>query len=355
MVIFQILFWFFIIISIFIFIFHFILSFPRKINKKNYSDFNGKVLVILPIKGTDYSIEENIRSVINQKDVDYNLIAVFDDENESEIPLIKKLSVDYIITDRNLRGGSGKVRAITTALKMFKNYDAYVVVDSDVKAENEWLKNLIRPLSDKTIGASTTFPYFKGVGGPWSKIKTLWGFVGMSMMESSITRFCWGGSMAFRKELINDSIEYFASSVSDDMAITELCARRDYKIEYCQDAVAIVNSTDNFNMFSEWSVRQTALMISRRRKYIGFGFGIYLSFIFLFWEGLILGLFYNHLFFVFLIPFILSEIRTFRRLKDKNVVYFFLQFILPYIYCVNIAVASKKRSITWRGTKYNLY
>ncbi|MGP6293613.1 glycosyltransferase [Caldiplasma sukawensis] len=321
----------------------------------NYRDFVGKVLVILPIKGSDYSIEENIKSVIEQREVDFKLVVVFDDENESEIPLIKKLNLNYIITDRNLKKGSGKVRAITTALKIFKDYDAYVVVDSDVQVEKGWLKNLIRPLSDDKIGASTTFPYFKGVSGLWSKIKTLWGFVGMSMMESKITRFCWGGSMAFKKELINDSIEYFASSVSDDMAITELCARKNYNIEYCPDAVAIVNSPDNFNVFSEWSVRQTALMISRRRKYIIYGIGIYLSFIFLFWEGLFLGIFYNHLFFIFLIPFILSEIRTFGRLKDKDAVYFFLQFILPYIYCVNIAIASKKRTITWRGSKYDLY
>ena len=37
-----------------------------------------------------------------------------------------------------------------------------------------------------------------------SKFKTAWGFVGVGMMQSDITVFGWGGSLAFRKGLFDE-------------------------------------------------------------------------------------------------------------------------------------------------------
>ncbi len=349
------IYYFILALIVLIFLSQLYLSLPRKFRKKYIGTPDFKTLVVLPCKGVDYTLDENLKSLKDQSYGNYRIMAVIDSEDDPATDHIRNNGIEYVVNDCQ-SGGSGKVRAIATALRKFDDYDAYVIVDSDVLADRNWLLNLLRPLIDESNGISTTFPYFEPKNGFWSKFKTAWGFVGVGMMQSDITVFGWGGSLAFRKGLFDEkSLNDFAEAVSDDMAITDLCRAREKKVAYVPESVVTINSPDDWHVFREWSIRQTSLLLSKSRNAYYIGILLYGSSALLFIGAVLLSLFVSAYFLVLFIPLIMNEIKMFKRLRSKQAIYILVQILLPFFYVWNLVVGSKTKEIAWRGNRYNLY
>ncbi len=355
MIILVIVFYLFTVFFSLLFLFQIVLSWPRKF-RKTYSETSDlKVLIILPCRGIDFDMESNLRSILNQQYRNRELIAVIDSEDDPAAEMLSKNNVPYIISNFESKG-SGKVRAIATALEKFKDFDVYIIADSDIEVQESWLSKMVAPLADQKYGISTTFPYFEPVRGFWSKFKTAWGFVGNGMMQSDLTVFGWGGSLAFRKDLIgSEEMVYFSEHVSDDMAITDICHKKKLKIAYVPDAGVVINSPDDWITFKEWSLRQTSLLLSKDKKAYTYGILIYGSSALLILGAIFMSVFYSSIFLLFFIPLIMNEIKMYRRLRQKSPVFLVIQILLPFFYVWNLRRGSKQRTIQWRGRNYDLY
>ena len=341
--------------TILLFIFQLFLNLPKKKIEKKYPEYTGKVLVMVPCKNIDYTMKDNLSSLKYQDYTNYDLIAIIDSKDDPAFKVVNELGIRYILTNYECQGCSGKVRALSTAMTKFTGYSVFVIADSDIMAKKNWLSKLVSPFVIPSTGITTTFPYFKPMGGIWSKVKTLWGFVGQGMMESDIIRFGWGGSLAFRKELINDaSMKYFSSKVSDDTALTKICKDSGYNIEYVAGAQPIINSPDDFKTFHEWSVRQTALSISSDSRILYLGIAVYFTQIWVFIMAFILIPFFGLYSLIFLIPTLLGEVKMNERLKETDFSYYVIFLLLPFFYLYNLLVASFKDEISWRGNTYQL-
>ncbi len=330
-------------------------------NKKNHSFVQAdekqqsRVLVILPAKGVDYEFDENLASLKNQRYAQYDLIAVVDAKADESVPILEKENISYILADAGCIHCSGKVRAIYSALLKFPGYDRYVVVDSDIRAQETWLEDLLLPLSDKNVGVSTTFPIFYPRGGFWSEFKMFWGLVGQSMMESNLTKFVWGGSMAFGRDLLDDeSLKLFSESVSDDIAVLRTAKKKGLQISYVPEARPRIYSRENFSQFMEWSNRQTAFSIYSTNKTFSFGMVYYLVSIYLMVTSIFLAAFSNVLFLVFLFPYVFNSINSLRKVPVKVWYFLVFTFILPFVYVWNLVSGMVRKKVVWRGTAYSL-
>ncbi|MEM0155008.1 MAG: glycosyltransferase [Thermoplasmataceae archaeon] len=313
-----------------------------------------RTLVIIPCRGLDFSLRENIASIMDQNYDRFSCVAVVDEMEDPAIPVLKETGIPVIKSEFICKGCSGKVRAISTAISKLTDYDAYVIADSDILVGREWLRHLVFPLSRGEYGLVTAFPYFKPVGGFWSKVKMVWGFVGVGMMESEITRFGWGGSLAFLKNLIaseNDMRE-FSSSISDDIALTKLVKRSGKKIFYSRLAQPVINSTDNFSVFLEWANRQTALSESSSPRVFQYGVLFFGSTDFLLISSVVMSLLVSPLFLVFLLPSVITAFKNARRSRENRLFAFLMSFGIPYLYLYNLIAAKKMKKITWRGREY---
>ena len=316
--------------------------------------YNPKTLIIVPVKGLDLKLKENILSLKNQNYSNYDLIAVVDSKEDPAVKILEELGVKYIISD-NRGKGSGKVKAIATALVKFKDYEVYVLADSDIYAPENWLKQLIKPLSSRKIGISTTFPLFIPIDGFWSKLKLVWGLVGQRLMESRISRFGWGGSLAFRKDLIDDEfIENFRNCLSDDIEITRRCKKLKLQIYYVDKVLPIVYSKENFKSFIEWSNRQTALTVMAYHKIFVYGFIYYFMNILLFLSSIILSILVNIFYLVFLLPTLFNSIKNYLKINGRYLSIIFISLFINFIYFYNLIKAKRMKYIKWRGNIYRL-
>ncbi len=314
-----------------------------------------KALVIVPCRGLDYSLEANLKSILNQDYEKHVVIGVVDSQDDPSVPVLNSVRMKWIVSADSCRNCSGKVRAISTAITQYADYDVYVIADSDIIVKNDWLSRLLSPMISKEIGISTTFPYFEPKGGFWSKVKLVWGFVGLGMMESKITRFGWGGSLAFRKELIQgENLEFFRNFVSDDIALTKICKKLNLKIAFVKEAMPKVNSPDDFGTFIEWANRQTALSVYSTRNVLRYGLIFYGASILLFLSSIILSVLVSPVFLIYLIPTLINAGRAVKRSGKMPVSSFFISILIPFIYFYNLVKASGMKSITWRGRDYSL-
>lgn len=314
-----------------------------------------KTLVMVPCKGEDLTLKENLASLANQNYSNYDIVAIVDSKTDKAMESIKAAGIKFITTDPKYNRGSGKVNALSSAISQFKNYEVYAIADSDILAKPDWLSNLVRPLHDPRYGLSTTFPYFKPADKKfWSKVKMVWGFVGQGMMESKTLIFGWGGSLAFRKNLIKDKIsfDFFSGSLSDDIAITKLCKSKRLLPYYVESAQPIVNVSETYSTFTEWANRQTALSIHGDRKVFALGIVSYAMSIITLISAVILSIFFSLFALVFFLPFIVGSVKSYKRLRFSTSGFFVINTMMPFIFLANLLKANSMQSITWRGREY---
>jgi len=328
----------------------------RKHVQTDPDGFNPRTLVMVPCRGNDFSLKENLLSLKQQDYGNYEIVAVVDSQDDPAVAVLKEVGINTINSGFECTGCSGKVRAIATAISTFDDFDVYVIADSDILAGRNWLRELVSPLRDDDYGLATTFPYFRPVGGFWSRVKLVWGFVGLGMMESEVTRFGWGGSLAFRKDLIagDEKMALFSSSVSDDIALTKLSNAAGKKIFYSRTAQPVINSPDDFRTFNEWANRQTALSESSSPKVFRYGILFFGSTVLLFLSAILLSAFVSPFFILFLLPSFITAFKNSHRSRESKLFVFLLSFLIPFVYMYNLLAGRKMKTITWRGREYDL-
>ena len=346
---------FFLVILLLIFVGLMVISFRPSYKDQVFDDFRENVLVILPCKGKDVTLYENIASLLKQDYPNYRVLAVIDSLSDPAMQAIRDQKIDYIVSRTECQNCSGKVRAIASAIEKFPDVPVYVVADSDVTFPKQWLTNLVRPLGSPRIGVSTTFPHFEPTGGIWSKVKSVWGLVGIGLMQSRLTRFVWGGSMAFRRDLLDpEDIEYFKKHISDDVAIMRIARKKGLDICYVESAAPMINSPDDYRTFREWSNRQTALSISASRSILRYGVLFYSSEILLLIGGIVFSVVFTPIFLFLLFPYLLFAYRNVQNHHKGGLYVFLIALIIPFISMSNLIKAAGMDVIQWRGSEYDL-
>ncbi len=320
--------------------------------------YRPKTLVIIPCKGRDIGLAENLESIGRQEYHGYDIVAVVDSTVDEALPAIKKAGISFVVAREVSRAASGKVNAILTAIERHGKYEVYVIADSDILVDRKWLGTLIAPLADGRVGLSTMYPYFKPVGGFWSKVKMVWGFVGEGLLENEKSRFGWGGSLAFRRDILQNFRALAMNSrysVSDDICITKAVASMGLSMAYSNSSRPIVRTDDNFRTFYEWANRQTALsLLGYRRNLLYYGIAFYAAEILVFLSGIALAVTVSPLFVVFLSHTAISIEKTYRKAGLSDPAISLIEMMSPFIYLSNLLLASRMRSIRWRGRSYRL-
>ena len=354
------LFYFYIFLMVLTSIFLVMINFVRRKNEEyKKGKYIPKALVILPCKGYDRELENGMHSLLSQDYKNYDIISIVASKDDEALKSIKKLKLKYILSDnKRFVHGSGKVRSLATAFLKYRNaYDVFVVVDSDTICAKNWLSSLISPLYNKNVGIVTTFPLFIPAkkAGFWAYVKTVWGFVGLGLMENKKTRFAWGGSMAFRSSLIDDSaLERFGRALSDDIALSRIVKERNLDIAYIRQGMVRIPSDDNMHKFIEWSNRQTALMVLGNKRILNYGIYFYAMSIILLISSVVMGILYNAVMFLLLLPFAIGIIKAYKRAGLMDLRIAIASLIINVIYLLNLLNARNAKTITWRGTTYKL-
>lgn len=237
--------------------------------------------VIAPCKGLDDGLRENLFALLELDYPEYDVIFVVDDENDPAVPVIRELlnrrdpeaqseagSAPERLGDRNqlviakkALGSSQKVENIREAVKHADpRSEVLVFVDSDARPQKHWLKSLVAPLEENNVGAATGYRWFLSRTPTLaSELRSAWnGSIASALGPNVKSNFCWGGSMAVRREVWEklDLSKRLKGTLSDDFTVTRAMKEAELEIRFVPQALTPSIENCAWRELFEFTTRQ---------------------------------------------------------------------------------------------------
>jgi len=259
---------------------------------KPISTFTPFVTVIAPCRGLDDGLEQNLSALLEQDFPEYEVLFVVDDENDpatlviydilnrrdietqseqeskqsgsfSASPRLRgdnSISTKLIIAAR-AQGCAQKIANLRGAvLHVDDRSQAFVFVDSDARPSPDWLRKLVAPLADETVGAATGYRWFISTTPTFaSEMRSVWNAsIASALGPNTHSNFCWGGSMAIRRDVFEriEMCEKWEGTLSDDFAVTRVLNEAKLPIVFVPQALTASVEKCTWAELFEFTTRQ---------------------------------------------------------------------------------------------------
>jgi ceramide glucosyltransferase len=202
------------------------------------------VSILKPLKGVDPEIWESFCSHCEQDYPQFELIFGVSDPVDPAIEIVHKLQAKYpgreiklIVCDRIL-GTNIKVSNLAQMLPTAR-YQILLVNDSDIRVSLDYLRNVVTPLADASVGLVTCL--YRGVAGPTlgSRLEALGistdfvpGVLSARFLEGG-SHFGLGSTLAFRRSDLNaiGGFEALLDYLADDYELGRRIAATGKRVE----------------------------------------------------------------------------------------------------------------------------
>ena len=341
------------------------------------------VSVIVPGRGLEQGLRENLQALLEQDYPRYEVLFVFDRADDPAIQIIGHGSsrmARTIIAGPATDSGQ-KVHNLRVAVtEVDPQSEVLVFVDTDARPAKDWLTHLVAPLADETLGASTGYRWFiPSRGGVASRLRGVWNASVASALGSDTAKnFCWGGSTAIRRSVFAklDVSERWRGTVSDDFTITRVLKEAKFPIHFTPHCLVASVGDCDFKELFEFTTRQIKITrVYASHLWLPLLLGSSL-FALVFFGGLILLILQILqilsptliLPLALLVIFTLGATKSFIRwraikiplnhyrsaLNRDLIAHIFLWPFASLLYLYNAIVAGFSQHITWRGITYEL-
>lgn len=189
------------------------------------------VTIFKPVHGMEERLEQNLESFFQQDYPDYEIIIGARSSEDPAILLAEQLRRRYpnvksrIVISGPPEWPNAKVFTLDKMISLSRN-DFFVISDSDVRVDRDFLRNVIPPLFDRKLGLVTCLYRGDPASDFWSFLEAL----GMSVeMPSGVVmadmlegiRFALGPAVALRRDALDaiGGIRATADYYSDDYVL----------------------------------------------------------------------------------------------------------------------------------------
>lgn len=315
--------------------------------------------VIVPVKGSDEGLAENLAALAALDYPDYELIVAVHSESDLPPGVLPARTRLVAAGPGDARTGQ-KIQNLLAAIGAARPASQiYAFADSDGRVPQGWLRALAYELQNESVGASTGYRWY--VPSPpdfWSNLRSVWNAAIAGTFGPGATEFCWGGAMAIRREVFQRARvrEYWRHRVSDDFRLSEAVRAAGLSIAFAPGAVVPCYDHTTADEFFPWIKRQMIITRVYRPK--------------LWWMALVAHLIYCGamvagalaapwaLALILLLGIVKSSRRAsmFRLAVPETSVatHAIWVTLTTWIWLWSLAASALTRTIEWRGVRYNL-
>ncbi len=190
--------------------------------------YTPPVSILKPLRGTDPGMYGAFRSHCQQDYAEYEIIFGVSTRGDTAVPLVEQLISEF--PDRQIRlvacpevlGANGKVSSLAQMSAVARN-DHVIVNDSDMRVPHDYLRRVLAPFADPSVGMVTCL--YRGAAGATfgSKLESLGistefaaGVLMARMLEG--VRFGLGATVAMSRKALQaiGGFETLADYLADD-------------------------------------------------------------------------------------------------------------------------------------------
>jgi cellulose synthase/poly-beta-1,6-N-acetylglucosamine synthase-like glycosyltransferase len=356
--------------------------------------YQPRAVVIVPCRGLEHGFEENIHAILTQDYREYEVVFVTESENDPAHGALARLlrqrrrlaPQTWMVVAGEARKRGQKVHNLLAALDTLNSIsraETLVFADSDMRPARNWLTELVAPLSDRRVGATTGYRWYlpskEADGAPAlgqrfaTALLSVWNASALSLLGER-SGFAWGGSMAIRRENF-DMIgvkDRWQGALSDDYVLTSAVHEEGQRIKFVPQCLAPSRSEATVKDLLEFTTRQmriTRVYSPRVWRLACFSHGL---FNLAFWGGLVwlavssmigtpsrsLAILLAGVFLFGAASGAMRAIVAARLLGPGHVrkwwAYLSLGPIVSLVYLYNIIASARTTRIVWRGISYDL-
>jgi hypothetical protein len=243
-------------------------GFVRRGMRTAFGAFLPRVVIILPVRGLDPGFEENLRAIVSQSYPRFRILVVADDPSDPAAARAIEIGkaaprVPMSVAVSEPTNLPGKVNALRSGLAHLATDDEVVVfADSDIRPANDWLRQLLQPLADSTVGVATAFRWYVPPRPTfWSLVRAEWNAVSANVLFHPLRAFAWGGSCAVRRDDLPRLRleERWRDVLSDDLILTQAVREAGLRIAYAPAALVPTFEGATRSSCLEWCLRQMTM------------------------------------------------------------------------------------------------
>ena len=241
------------------------------------------VSIFKPLKGVDPEIWDSFCSHCEQDYPEFQIIFGVSDPHDPAIEVVRKLQAKYpnrqidLIECRQILGANVKVSNLAQMLPAAR-YEILLVSDSDIRVPKDYLRRVVAPLRDDSVGLVTCL--YRGIAGPslGSHLEALGismdfvpGVLSARVLEGGI-QFALGSTMIFRREELKTigGFEVLLDYLADDYELGRRISERGKRVELSEVTVDTFLPSYSFRQFLEHQLRWARTIRDvRPRGYLG--------------------------------------------------------------------------------------
>jgi ceramide glucosyltransferase len=215
--------------------------------------FAPAISILKPVRGMDREAYENFASYCRQDYPEYEVLFAVADVDDPAIRVIVRLIRDFpacsirLLVGAPALGASGKVNKLCRLVREAK-HDLLVINDSDVRVDQNYLREVAAPFATPGLGAVTAFYRGMAEGSLGAKLEglalsteTVPNALVAKQLEGKV-QFVFGWTVATTKQHLASigGFEAMVNHHSDDFELGNRIAAQGLRIEFLQHPVWMV-------------------------------------------------------------------------------------------------------------------
>lgn len=230
--------------------------------------YSPRAAVIVALRGADPFLADFLVALVCQDYPDYKVFVIVDHEADPAAAVVSEAqsaAPRRLVTDvlREPLASCGlKCSAQIQALRALDpSFGVVAFIDADAPPHPMWLREMVAPLADVRVGATTGVRWYAPLSPGWGAVSRYVWNVG-AVAQLWLNRCAWGGSMAMRVDTIRavGLIDALAECLADDFTVTRQVHRHRLEIRLVPRAIMVNQESVGLAAFRRWVDRQVLMM-----------------------------------------------------------------------------------------------
>ncbi len=224
-----------------------------------------KAAVILCLRGGDPFLPYCLRSLLHQDYPHYDLKLIVDSKEDPAWKIAHDAIASFPAT--NVHISTLSIRRYNCSLKcsslvqavseLDDSYKVVALVDADAVVHPHWLRELVTPLQDPKVGATTGNRWYLMSGKYWgTTVRFLWN--ASAVVQMFLYGIPWGGTLALKTEVIHKTglLDKWARAYGEDTMLRRVLGQHGLKVKFVPSLLILNREEIDLPRLVEWMKRQ---------------------------------------------------------------------------------------------------